>query len=445
MPPDEAVGAACEPLSEGGRELEPAERRKALSDGYRECLSRLSRWEPFIDAWVQVAEGPAERVHPTTDRPLAGVPFGIKDVIDVAGLPTRFGSHAFESATPAAEDAPVVAALRSAGAIPIGKTRTTEFAFVDPTATRNPYDPRRSPGGSSSGSGAAVGARVVPFALGTQTAGSLCRPAAYCGAVSYKPGLDRFPLAGIAPLSRSFDAVGVIAQSVDWLSVVHGVLAAAFGIPAAVPGHSAPAGRLRIGLVGTPGQDPDTDMRRAMALTVRRLGRDGHLVEPVAAPVDFEALIAWHRTVMLQEAAVSLLPLVDGRLHLVGPKLAAGLREGAGIAEAERAEGLARIADARATFWDAVAEYDLLLAYAVPGAAPVGLSTTGDQAYLTPWTALGGPLVSLSAGLNPDGLPLGILLAAGPGRDAELIAEAVRLGALLPGTPPPRMPALPAA
>ena len=196
--------------------MKTVERKETGATAHRDCLARLRRWEPVIDAWAHVAEASVA----AGSGALLDVPFAVKDVIDVAGQPTRFGSLIFEAAAPAAADAPVVAALRRAGALPVGKTRTTEFAFIDPTVTRNPYDPRHSPGGSSSGSGAAVGARVVPFALGTQTAGSLCRPAAYCGAVSYKPGLGRFPLDGVAPLSRSFDAVGVIAQSMPWLTRV---------------------------------------------------------------------------------------------------------------------------------------------------------------------------------------------------------------------------------
>ncbi len=426
--------------------MEKVERVGAGSPAYRDCLLRLRQWEPVIDAWAHVAEPPAEAgPEPAANAPLPldGVPFAVKDVIDVAGQPTRFGSRVFEAAAPATDDAPVVAALRRAGAIPVGKTRTTEFAFTDPTITRNPYDPRHSPGGSSSGSGAAVGARVVPFALGTQTAGSLCRPAAYCGAVSYKPGLGRLPLAGVAPLSRSFDAVGVIAQSMPWLSRVFDVLEAAFGDDAMTgdTGERPLDKPLRVGVVRVPGQTPAADMSRAMDTTVDRFRGAGHAVDAVSPAIGFADLIAWHRSVMLHEAAGALLPAVDHAMHLVGPRLADGLREGRQIPSGLLADARERIAASRDVFWRQMARYDVLLAYAVSAAAPAGLATTGDQSYLTPWTALGGPLVSLFAGLDEAGMPLGVLLAAAPGRDAALMRMAARLDPLMPSAPAPVLPA----
>ncbi len=179
------------------------------------ALEDARAWEPRIEAWAYLAE-PDElaAAWPATEGHgrLQGVPFAVKDIIDVAGLPTRNGSARFADALPAARDAAVVAALRRDGAIAIGKTRTTEFAFIDPTVTRNPYDPRHTPGGSSSGSGAVVGAGIVPFALGTQTAGSLIRPACYSGVTAFKPSLGLLPTEGVAPLARSFDQVGIIAQ-----------------------------------------------------------------------------------------------------------------------------------------------------------------------------------------------------------------------------------------
>lgn len=390
-------------------------------------------WEPRIQAWAHLADGdelmPAESV---MSAPLFGVPFAVKDVIDVHGQPTRFGSDAFADAEPADDDAAVVAALRHAGAVPLGKTRTTEFAFIDPTVTCNPYDPRRTPGGSSSGSGAVIGAGIVPFALGTQTAGSLCRPATYCGGVSYKPGLGVLPTAGMAPLSASFDAVGVIAQSADWLHRVYGVLAEAFGM---VPMTGTSARPLRIGVVDSTDQHPST-AQQAAAVTVAATAQSlGHSVARLPSAVSFTDMIRQHRVVMLAEAAASLWPRLANRCDRLQPLLHAALREGAGISEAQRAAALGAIIDARTTFWHAAEGYDLLLAHPVPGAAPLGLTTTGDQSYLTPWTALGGPLVSLPCGVDPDGLPLGMLLAAAPGRDSFLVETAIALAPHLPVVP----------
>lgn len=400
------------------------------------ALDRLQAWEPEIDAWAHVAAadgtpGPAS----APGGPLEAVPFGVKDVIDVAGQPTRFGSALFDAAPASSVDAPLVAALREAGAVPIGKTRTTEFAFTDPTTTRNPYDRRRTPGGSSSGSGAVVGAGIVPFALGTQTAGSLCRPATYCGAASYKPGLGVLPTDGMAPLSPTFDAIGVIAADAAWLRAVFDVLARRFAIP---DGRAAALHSLSVGLVSVPEQQPDPSMSSAMDAAAARLRADGHKVERVPTPVPFPDLIDRHRVVMESEAAAALLPRLQGRLEDVGPKFRAGLTRGA-TATADRVEAaLAWVADARRRFWERMAPFDLLLAYPVSGAAPLGLATTGDQSYLTPWTTLGGPLVSLPAGTDPDGMPLGLLLAMPPGQDARLVHLAGTLESLLPPVPQPR-------
>src|SRR6056297_3231431 len=182
--------------------------------------SDFDAWERRIGAFVSMAEDTTI----TATGSLAGHVVAVKDVIDVAGLPTRNGSAACADSAPAPSDAPVVARLRAAGARILGKTVTTEFAFTDPTQCRNPYAPARSPGGSSSGSGAAVAAGLVDLALGTQTAGSLCRPAAYCGVVGLKPGYGCLSTQGVTPLAPSFDSVGVIARSVEIARAAFGVM-----------------------------------------------------------------------------------------------------------------------------------------------------------------------------------------------------------------------------
>ncbi len=400
-------------------------------------LAARARWEPLLDAWAHVEDAGVLRQADHLSGPLAGVPFGVKDVIDVQGQPSRYGSEAFEDAQAAETESPVVTALRDAGAIPIGKTRSTEFAFIDPTTTRNPYDPERSPGGSSSGSGAVVGAGVVPFALGTQTAGSLCRPATYCGAYSYKPGLGVLPRDGMSPLSPSFDAIGVIAQSAGWLEKVYDVLAAAFEIPRSASTAAKP---LKIGFVNVPDQNPEDGMV-AMMSGVRDVFIDaGHAIVDVETPVSFEDIIQAHRTVMLYELAQELRPRVGGREAFLKPLFSAALAEGADIPSDKQDQAVQWLTLARENFWSRLSAFDLLMAYPVPGAAPVGLTTTGDQTYLTPWTAMGGPLVSVPSGLDRDGMPLGILLAGAPGKDSSLMREAIRLAGLLPEIETPGLP-----
>ncbi|WP_416898660.1 MAG: amidase family protein [Minwuia sp.] len=402
-------------------------------------LAARALWEPRLDAWAHL-EGPNVLRAPgaVADGPLGGVPFGVKDIIDVRGQPTRFGSAAFADAPPAESDSDVVAALRGAGAVPVGKTRTTEFAFVDPTTTVNPYNPAHSPGGSSSGSGAAVGAGEVPFALGTQTAGSLCRPAAYCGAYAYKPGLGVLPRTGVAPLSPSFDAVGVIAKTAAWLTRVFSVLAQAFEIPSAA--GPSPGASLRIGVLLPPEQSPEPAMLAALE-TVRHVfsGR-GHEVRDIGTPVSFGRLIREHRAVMVHEMNEHLAPRLRGREERLQPRFRAGLSEGAAQAPERAQEAAGWLAEARTRFWADVGDVDLILACPVPGAAPAGFATTGDQSYLTPWTALGGPLVSFPATLDGAGMPLALLLAAAPGRDRYLVREATGLSAHVPRIPDPEPP-----
>jgi len=398
-------------------------------------LSRAKLWEPAIDAWSYLPdETPAAMNHTGL---LAGAPFAVKDVIDVAGMATRCGWDGLASAEKEPRDAAVVAALRAAGAIPVGKTRSTAFAFVDPTTTRNPYDPERTPGGSSSGSGSVVGAGVVPFALGTQTAGSLCRPAAFCGAYAFKPSIGAWPTAGMRPLSRSFDAVGVIAAGQEWLARVVPVLFDAFGVKASEPEPAS----LRIGRVVAPEQAPEPQMVLAMDRLEAGLRDAGHRVTLAAPTVSFDDLIADHRLIMLSEAAEDVLPLTGGREAELPPRLRAGLREGKGISVSQREAALTRVLERRAAFWRSMADFDLMLAYPAPGAAPRGLATTGDQSYQTPWTALGGPLAAIPCGLDVEGAPLGALLAAPPGEDAALLRAVGRLSPCFPPTPSPPAPA----
>lgn len=406
------------------------------SDSPRETAAwrrRHAAWEPLIEAWETLEPTDAG----TSDgRQLRGAPFGVKDVIDVAGLPTRCGWDGLADAPTAKTDAAVVAALRGAGAVPVGKTRSTPFAFVDPTTTRNPYDQTRTPGGSSSGSGAAVGAGVVPFALGTQTAGSLCRPAAYCGAFAYKPSLGALPMDGMQALAKSFDAIGVIAADFAWLRRVYDALAAAFGLPSGPD----PERALRIGRLLAPEQSPDVALRSAMDDAAARIEAAGCHVRETTSPVSFSALIDDHRSIMLREAADALGPIVGDDLARLPPRLREGLEAGRDIDAQAAKAAECRVAKARETFWQAASMFDALLAYPTSGAAPKSLASTGDQRYLTPWTALGGPLVTLPCGLDPEGAPIAILVAAPPGEDGALMAAAARIAPLLPETPRPGGP-----
>lgn len=407
------------------------------------CLTRARQWEPHIRAWVGLLdEQSLSGGHVgAVKAAFEGVGFAVKDIIDVAGHPTQFGSRAFAHVPPALGSAPVVAALNDAGAVCIGKTTSTEFAFIDPTESRNPNDLRCTPGGSSSGSGAVVGARVVPFALGTQTAGSLCRPAAYCGAYSYKASLGWWPMQGIAPFARSFDMVGPIAVSMSWLLSIHDVWARSFDRPLLETGREFSERPLVIGVLSTPDQSPSASVAAAISDAAERFAAAGHKIEPFTPPVSFAEIIAAHRQVMLAEAAADVLPMLGAKRSMLGPKLAEALQQGEMITPDEVGTQRLKLVQAAQSFWSAAHGIDLMLAPPVGAVAPIGLTTTGDQTYLTPWTALGGPLVSMPHGKDDAGMPLSIMLAGKPGNDASLLTAASRLDLLLEGISPPPLPA----
>lgn len=389
----------------------------------------FAAWEPHIRSFVTVDPRPQ-----AGSGALAGLRVGVKDIIDVAGLPTRNGSAACADAPPASVDAPVVARLRAAGAQIIGKTVTTEFAFTDPTPCRNPHDITRTPGGSSSGSGAAVAAGLVDLALGTQTAGSLCRPAAYCGVVGLKPGYGVLPVQGVTPLARSFDAVGVIARSV---AIARAGFAAMAGAP------SKPLGAAWMTIVWLlPGEIAVApEMRRALDEAAGALARESRRTAPPQVPCQTAAIVAAHRTVMLAEAAAQHGAfLKTPKAALLQPKFKAALETGKALSPAEVDQARAVLATAKQAFWQAMAGVDAILTLPVPDAAPKRDGSTGFQDWLTPWTVFGGPLVSLPWGLDRLGRPRAVMLAGKPGADLPLLDLAARLEQAAPIIPAPVPP-----
>ncbi|MCC1494726.1 amidase [Cognatishimia sp. F0-27] len=413
------------PLS--GSRLAPEDRRAALA--------RIRAGNAVLHAFASLAPlGDADALRP--DGPLSGLRLGVKDIIDVAGLPTRNGSAACAAAPPARGDATAVAGLRAAGGWIVGKTTTTEFAFTDPTPCRNPHDLRRSPGGSSSGSGAAVGAGLLDAALGTQTAGSLCRPAAYCGAVGFKPSHGAVSTTGVTPLAPSFDTVGVIACSV---AVARAVFDAMCDAPGATPPAGGP-GLLRSGLW--------QGRRRASAEPAAALAGAGEALRLIGWQVadgpleaDVDAIVKAHRIVMQAEAHAAHAALLrDDRKAQLQPRFRAALEAGAGIDSSEVTEARARLAAAQRAFWDGPGAADLLLSLPVPEGAPLLDGTTGFQDWLTPWTVFGGPLLSLPWGIDGLGRPCAVMLAGAPGTDRTVLS----VGAALERAGPDRVvPPLP--
>lgn len=401
---------------------------------WADVIENAQMWEPYINAFVSFAKPPANNLQHGS---LAGLSVGIKDIIDVQGLPTRNGSDACRDAGPTAQDAPVVAALRAAGARIIGKTTTTEFAFTDPTACRNPHDLNRSPGGSSSGSGAAVAAGVVDITLGTQTAGSLCRPAAYCGVVGFKPSSGVLSNVGVTPLAPSFDSVGVIAGSVTLAQAAFGAMApAAFATPQddAASAH-----------IGCWASDviPNVDTLDGLHDASSAMSDIGMHCTSGDLKADVDRIVAAHRTIMNFEAAAAHgTMLADERMTVLKPKFLAGLRAGAKISPDQAADASAFLSTAKQAFWQGLQGVDVIVTLPVPEGAPLIDGTTGYQDWLTPWTVFGGPLVCLPWGVDRLGRPCSVMLAARPERDAQVLALAARLETLSPPIATPKLPRL---
>ena len=365
--------------------------------------------------------------------PLAGVTVGVKDIINVAGLPTRNGSAAFAQAKPERTDAAVVARLRASGASIVGKTTTTEFAFTDPTDCRNPYDLNRTPGGSSSGSGAAVAAELVDVALGTQTAGSLCRPAAYCGVIGLKPTYGLLSTVGVTPLSPSFDTVGIIARCCEKL---RNTLLGTSDLTASNRPVPARLGKLLLPTA----QKAVPETLAAFTEASAALTRDGCPISDIMLTLDVSAIVAAHRCVMLAEAAQAHGHLLhNNSVDLLRPNFRAGLQAGTVLSPAEVAEARGYLESAKTAFWSQTTDVDIMLTLAVPDGAPLLDGTTGFQDWLTPWTVFGGPLVCMPWGLDSIGRPRSVMLAGRPSSDLQVLDLAERLGELSPPMPRPAM------
>lgn len=354
---------------------------------------------------------------------LHGLPVAVKDNIDTAGLPSEYGSAVYRGHRPSA-DAACVAAFSAAGAYVLGKTVTAELANFTPGATRNPHHPLHTPGGSSSGSAAAVAAHMAPFALGTQTAGSVIRPAAYCGVVGFVPSRGLVPRAGVKAVSDTLDALGVITRNVADAALIGGAIALADGWPAAAADPQPPA--LAVSL--TPWADSLSPvLAEAIEHAGRLLLRRGASAAPLdwSAP-DFGGLAAAQQTVQVFETARALGPEADYRRELISQRLADLIAAGRVIAPHDYLAALALGRRAAAAIDRLFGAAEVALVPAAPGEAPRGLGSTGDPLFNRAWHLLGCPQISLPlphAG-GEAGLPLAVQLVARPGADARLLSAA---------------------
>jgi len=391
----------------------------------RDCLDRIAARESEVLAWAHldrdaaIAQARAADAAPARGL-LHGVPIAVKDLIDTIDMPTAYGSPVYAGHRPA-WDAPCVALARAAGGIVLGKTVTTEFANMYPGKTRNPHNPAHTPGGSSSGSTAAVADYMVPLAFGTQTAGSIIRPSSYCGVVGYKPSFGLLSRVGVKALSDTLDTVGTIARNVPDAAYFAAAISGRHELIVDKP----PAGRLRIGICRT------YEWRHALPETVAalesaalKLAAAGAAVGEINLPPTYANLVQAQTDIMFVEEAQSL--AYERLAH--GASLSKPLRAllEAGLAiTAERydaAQTLAR--NCRRTLADVFADCDVLLAPSAPGAAPAGLDQTGDPVFNRMWTLLRTPCVTLPVATAANGLPVGLQVIGAFGRDVETLAGA---------------------
>lgn len=403
------------------------------------CLQRIDEVDGPVQAWAHLDRDHALRQAEAADDrrkagmalgPLHGVPLGIKDIFDTGDYPTEFGSPLWAGRTPR-HDAACVASLRAAGGVIMGKTVTTEYAYFNPGKTRNPHDPEHTPGGSSSGSAAAVAAGMVPGAIGSQTNGSVIRPAAFCGVVGFKPSHGLIPRTGALLLSRALDHVGVFARSVEDAALLAETLV---GFDEEDPDTRALA---RPHFVSVAGSEPPLPPRFAFARTpawrhvegvtelafaelVEALGENANEIELSAG---FERAIDLHGIVMAVEMAHNFHRDYEQGRDQLSPALRALIEKGRSYPAVEYTRALAGSATLNDVLDSVFDEYDAILTPAAPGPAPRG-TATGNPVFCSTWTYLGTPAVTLPLLQDENGMPIGVQLVGRRGNDARLLRTA---------------------
>lgn len=394
---------------------------RTVSDVAEAALNRVREVDGDVGAWRYIDDAlvgrRAKEIDAQPGGSLRGLAVGVKDVIDTVDQPTGYGSELFDGHQPAA-DAEVVARLRAAGALVLGKTESTEFAMFRPTRTRNPADPERTPGGSSSGSAAAVAAGMVPVALGTQTAGSVVRPAAFCGVYGWKPALGWTPTDGVWRLAESLDTIGLFARHVADLSLLYHALCAGRAAPVGAAAAGTPPGLQRPSFGATRRRaailpagewaEADDDVTTGLELVATRLSGAGWSVHEMRMPAAWKDLPGLQSTVMAAEVAYNLHLALGDRLGRLSPQALAIVDEGERVSARDYLAARRAAAEALAALPALAATVDLVLAPSSLGVAPVGLEATGDPVFCRPWTLLGLPAANVPAVTRADGLPVGV-------------------------------------
>ncbi|MCS5657240.1 MAG: amidase [Dehalococcoidia bacterium] len=416
------------------RDLSPVELVESL-------LSQYDSLEPSLNAWVYLdrealladAQQKQEELEKGVNvGPLHGVPIGLKDIYYTAGIPTTACSKVYEEFVPE-YDATTVTLLKNAGAIMMGKTVTTEFACMDPSPTKNPWNPAHTPGGSSSGSAVAVATRMCPAALGSQTVGSVLRPASYNGVVGFKPTFGRVSRYGVIPVSWSLDHVGWMARSVEDAALLMQVMAVAdpkepitVGLPADdfMAGLASPSAP-RIGLIRRFFYDnSDEETRKHTDGIVDQLSRAGATIEEIPLPDSIDTAMEDQRTIMAVEGAAFHQPMYERQSQDYQPKLREMLRQGLATDGQTYSRALERRQQFTAEMQALAGKADVLLTPSTPTPALPDITNTGNTMFQGPWTSCGLPVITIPSGLAASGLPFGVQLASAPFSEPKLLAAA---------------------
>jgi Asp-tRNA(Asn)/Glu-tRNA(Gln) amidotransferase A subunit family amidase len=406
----------------------------------RACLARIEAREAEVQAWAFLDPEHALRQARAADEwrkrgrplgPLHGLPVGVKDIVDTADMPTENGTVLHAGRRPR-KDATLVSLLRAAGAIILGKTVTTELAVYAPNKTRNPHDPEHTPGGSSSGSAAAVADGMVPLAIGTQTNGSVIRPASFCGVYGFKPSHGLIPRTGVLSQSPPLDTVGLMAADLEGLAfLAEPLMAFDARDPASQPRarpnllevlRAAVPVPPKLAFVRQPVWDQAAeDTRGGFAELVDTLGER---VEEMALPASFDDAVEVHQTIMEADLAKSFAREYERGRDKLSSRLREMIERGQEIRAVDYNRAVARIATLDAVLAEFFASYDAVLTPAAPGEAPRGLGSTGSPVFCTIWTLCGTPAVTLPLLTGVSGLPIGVQLVGEKGDDARLLRTA---------------------
>jgi len=427
-------------------ELTASEARAQIDRGHlspvelaESCLSRIEALDSTIHAWAYVdTAGATEAARRAEEElkqqgpksPLHGIPIGIKDIYRTAGVPTEMGSKSWAGYVPD-YDCTVVSKLKGAGVVVLGKTVTTEFAVLQPSPTLNPWNTAHTPGGSSSGSGASVAARMTPLAIGSQTGGSVLRPAAYNGVVGLKATLGRISCYGVLPISHIMDHPGTFTRSVEDAADLLAIIAGydpldVYTVDVPVPDYRASLERQqsppRIGLArGFFFDNADEEMRRHTEEMAQRLAKAGAIIEEVDSPESLAAVRTFHKVIMDTDAATVHKETYATRKDDIGPKTQEIIQHGLETTGYEYSMALQYRQQLIAELVPVVRSFDALLTPCIPAPAP-DLSTTGNMIMQVPWSITGLPSLGLPTGLSDGGLPLAIQLITGPWQEEQLFA-----------------------